>query len=402
MNTLIEIKEPMISADKVLKRWPGILERELASMIDRSSDPCERLPTAYHVHKILNNGRGEIITECVPCEKNGNYYVEYQGNDTYYDFTGIAFIFSEISKYEDDNPKLLYQIVENIDDAWNSSHHVVEYFHIEDVRKSLQLSPYQFVRFLNDDSNPNRLITSWEEGFMIRLMDGGFGGSHVPFFSTEDLSNENLRVHRLDWEEFQQRKNTQEEMNITIKDIPPPTGTADTSALESQLALAQKEIESLSQWNKFLNEQNKKLRPELAEKDSRIADLESQLAISAESKAKRDNNAATIGKLSKDLQRWKAAFHLAVCATEKLLTHPAEATKKTRSELLSFICEACPLKCTEPKNPCAVFSGKQFESWRDALPLAHVDKSDKADKEDGLAYPHNTVETVGGEGNIEN
>ena len=140
----------------------------------------------------------------------------------------------------------------------------------------------------------------------------------------------------------------------------------------------------------------------LPKKNSRIAELESLLAISAESKGKRDNSAAIIGKLRKDLQRWKTAFPLAVCATEKLLTHPAETTKKTRSELLPFICEACPSKCAEPKIPCAVFSREQFEAWRDAVPPAHVDKTDKADKEDGLAYPLDTVETVGGEGNIEN
>ena len=55
VKELLEIKEPMISADNVLKRWPGILESELANMIDRSSDLFECLPIAYHVHKVLDS-----------------------------------------------------------------------------------------------------------------------------------------------------------------------------------------------------------------------------------------------------------------------------------------------------------------------------------------------------------
>lgn len=263
VKELLEIKEPMISADNVLKRWPGILESELANMIDRSSDLFECLPIAYHVHKVLDDGQGGIITECIPCGENGNYYVDYQGNDAYYDFTGIAFILSEISKYENDHPKVLYQVVTNPDEAWGSSKQADEYLPIEEVRKSLQLSPYQFVCFLNDDSNPNRLITSWEESFMARLMDGGYRGGNVPFFSTEDLSNADLRVHRLDWEEFQQR-GMQEKRNITIKDVPVSTAAVCTPNPEFQLAEAQKQIESLHQWNKRLNDQNQELRTELA------------------------------------------------------------------------------------------------------------------------------------------
>jgi hypothetical protein len=80
----------------------------------------------------------------------------------------------------------------------------------------------------------------------------------------------------------------------------------------------------------------------------------------------------------------------------------AEVTKKTRPELIPFICEVCPSTCADPKIPCAVFSREQFEAWRDAVPPAHVDKSDKADKEDGSTYPLNTVEAVEGEGDIEN
>ena len=202
---------------------------------------------------------------------------------------------------------------------------------------------------------------------------------------------------------FYLEKDSRVRLEEKLKDIeqqkpegtPDETRLADISDIELKLSEVQQQADRLEQENTDLNEQNNKLRTELAV-------LESQLAISAESKGKRDNSAAIIGKLRKDLQRWKTAFPLAVCATEKLLTHPAETTKKTRSELLPFICAVCPSKCVKPKISCAVFSGEQFEAWRDAVPPAHVDKTDKADKEDGLAYLLNTVEPVGGEGNIEN
>lgn len=229
----------------------------------------------------------------------------------------------------------------------------------------LEITPIDLVDILNgvdiyDDYgkivNSQRLVTTDEGRFRAHTYS-------EPYFTEEMLKN--VKIYQLKFDQY-----------CNDWGIQPSSKTekADTSDLESQLA----------------------------EKDSRIAELESQLAVSAESKGKRDNSAAIIGKLRKDLQRWKTAFPLAVYATEKLLTHPAETTKKTRSELLSFICEVCSSKCVEPKIPCAVFSREQFEAWRDAVPPAHVDKSDKADKEDGLAYPLNTVETVGGEGNIEN
>jgi hypothetical protein len=120
MEKYIEIREPMISAEAVLKRWPGVLESELAYIIDNSLslDFSEVLPTAYRVHKVLNDGNGGIIVECEICGKRGNYYVDYQSND--YDFTGIAFTLDDIVNYEQKNPKVFYKVVESLDDAWSN------------------------------------------------------------------------------------------------------------------------------------------------------------------------------------------------------------------------------------------------------------------------------------------
>ena len=215
----------------------------------------------------------------------------------------------------------------------------------------LEITPIDLVDILNgvdiyDDYgkivNSQRLITTDEGRFRAHTYS-------EPYFTEGMLKN--VKIYQLKFDQY-----------CNDWGIQPSSKTekADTSDLESQLA----------------------------EKDSRIAELESQLAISAESKGKKDNSAATIGKLRKDLQRWKTAFPLAVYATEKLLTHPAETTKKTRSELLPFICEVCPSKCAEPKIPCAMFRKEQFEAWRDALPGSHVDKNDRS------TYPPKTVKSV--------
>ena len=248
-----------------------------------------------------------------------------------------------------------------------------------EVINRLEITPIDLVDILNgvdiyDDYGNivtrQRLITTDEGHFRAHTFS-------EPYFTEETLDH--VKIYQIKFDQYCA------ECGIQPSSKPEKI---EASEIESQLAVAQKEIESLSQWNKFLNEQNKKLRPELAEKDSRIAELESQLAISPGSKGKKDNSAATIGKLRKDLQRWKTAFPLAVYATEKLLTHPAETTKKTRSELLPFICEVCPSKCAEPKIPCAMFRKEQFEAWRDALPGSHVDKNDRS------TYPPKTVKSV--------
>jgi hypothetical protein len=118
MAEYVEIREPMISADKVLERWPGMLDREMGAMID--ADLFEDLPAAYRVDKVLSDGKGGTIAKCTRCETRGNYWVGQQGSDTIYDFTGIAFRLAEIVEHEKKNPDLFYKVVTNLDEAWSS------------------------------------------------------------------------------------------------------------------------------------------------------------------------------------------------------------------------------------------------------------------------------------------
>ena len=394
-GTIAILEAQLIPKEELYKRWFGATHEEIAGHFN--NDELH----AYERHKGPING-------IIWCKPGSVYYQdrhEYSnpGRYDYYDDSCDYFLLEDVVRCETEHPEYIGNVTpESLGLVQGESqgeiegtplHPGLETISANRAIKLLGITPIDMVDILNgmdtyDDYGnlieTRRLITTDEGRFRAHTYS-------EPYFTEGMLKS--VKIYQLNFDQYC------DEWGIQPS---PKAEKADTSALESQLALAQKEIESLSQWNKFLHEQNKKLRPELAEKKSRIAELESQLASFAESKGKRDNSAATIGKLRKNLQRWKAALPLAVYATEKLLTHPAEATKKNRSELLSFICEVCPSKCTEPKIPCAVFSKEQFESWRDAVPLAHVDKSDKADKEDGLAYPLNTVETVEGEGDIEN
>lgn len=389
-GTTAILESHLISKEDLYKKWFGATREEIAAHFNNGE------LRAYEYYKGPING----VIWCKP----GNIYYQdrhdysnsgiYEYNDDLCDY----FLLEDVGRCEAEHPEYTGNITPEdlglVQGGSSNKPQKQEYIPVEDLQKTANLSPSRFVELLRAHrdylplhgffSDNDRLFFYDEEVEPVRALDILSG----------------ITVHYLDWKNFilAMEKEGREKIEPSCEDSLPE----DVSDLKSQLAEAQKHIEALEQWNKRLNEQNKELRPELTQKDSRIAELESQLAISAESKGKRDNSAAIIGKLRKDLQRWKTAFPLAVCATEKLLTHPAETTKKTRSELLPFICEVCPSKCAEPKIPCAVFSKEQFEVWRDAVPPAHVDKSDKADKEDSLAHPLNTVETVGGEGNIEN
>lgn len=120
MSEYIEFNEPMISANKVLERWPGVGEKELAIFIEMALDGVggESL-SAYHVHRVLSDGNGKTITECIPYAR-GACYKDSHGTGGTYDFTGIAFILDDIVTHEKNYPKVLYKVINSVDDAWSN------------------------------------------------------------------------------------------------------------------------------------------------------------------------------------------------------------------------------------------------------------------------------------------
>lgn len=315
-----------------------------------------------------------------------------------------------------------------------------EYITAEDLRKELGLSPAKFVEYLR----VNR-----EDFPLFGLLDEDRKWFYVTSREAAASMLADISIHHLDILEHK-RKNSgtsSRGLQLVEEGLRAEELTAKLEVLEQQASdiahfslVEAEETRSLRQWNQRLHEQNKTLRAELAqaqadlasvqerqavrqldlnnawqqdspeaiialattgdeesakewiaEKDTLIAELKEQLAATTtESRqGERDNSAAVIGKLKKDVKLWKGALSMAVAATGKVLE--VEATKKARPELLPFVCAVCPSKCDKPRTPCAMFSREQFEAWREALPPAHVDDTDRS------AYPPNTVEVVEGE-----
>ena len=354
-------------ATEIAKKW-NVTEARLDELVN-----TYKLPLYAIREKRIRPTDSQTVYFC--SGPHFKFYYEGDYGHGAYVLEGEYFNTDNVEMFEVEHPEILWGVAPEEGES--------EYIPAEDVRKQLGMSPIQFVDMLNGQKGP-RLVTSWEEWHRANN-----------WFETDQLKE--LAIHRSDLAEYLRERAHQ------VESVPSttPDGVVDFSAvlkpsyadLESQLAEAQTQNESLRQWNRRLNEQNQGLRTELAE-------LKIQSNAAATAISRRDNSAATIGKLRKDLQRWKAALPLAVTATARLLA--TEVTEKTRPALLSFICEVCVSKCDAPKIPCAVFSREQFEAWRAAVPPEHVDNQDKSEKEDSSAYPLNTVEAIEGEGNIEN
>ncbi|RRD69500.1 MULTISPECIES: hypothetical protein [unclassified Desulfovibrio] len=242
MGKYIEIREPMISAEKVLERWPGMLEKELADIIDSFGDPFSTLtfPMPYIVHKVLDSGTGIIISECTECKPEPRekyfspYRTHYQGCNVIYDFSGIAFKLSQIVMYEKEKPKLSYNLITNPDEAWGRAEDVLHAglatISANEVIARLEITPIDLVDILNGvpikDAYNNyietkRLITTDEEGFRAHTYN-------EPYFTVESLKR--VKVHQVDFdrycEKWEGREHAQSER-------------AGSSGLESQLAAAQ-------------------------------------------------------------------------------------------------------------------------------------------------------------------
>jgi hypothetical protein len=302
MGDLIQLLR-VIPATEVKERWQ-VTEQRLAEIVKKRKLPL------YNVREIRKRpDDGCIIYFCdlprhtVP-RASDIYDIRSGFNDDFddpYILEGVYFNFDDVEIMETEDPTLLWQKA-----SIGEGVLVGEKIKIDEIRKALTMSPQRLIDFLNDDSNPNRLITSWEEGFRVKVEEGGWrGAERVPFFSVADLDNVSLTVHRLDWEGFQKREKADEKAGTQIEDTPFPSVGVDTSGLESQLAEAKKQladIEGVRRWNKqFLTERDA-LRKALAEKDARIAGFEKELASATDRKKKRDNSAAIIAKLKKDIK----------------------------------------------------------------------------------------------------
>jgi hypothetical protein len=286
MGKFVEIREPMIYAESVYKRWTGIhgYRHELANLIDNSG--LDGIPTAYIVKKVLDCGNDEIITECIECDtwilgQPPCYENHIWNNEENYDFSNIAYILSEILEYEESNPKLLYEVVEDHEKAWSNNKNMQTTTTIlhaglitissDEVIAHLRITPIDFVDILNgykvNDDHGNfiaekRLRTVDEEAFR-EYKNSGWNDD---FFKIKDI--ENVRIYQVDFERYCQDWGLQEELQVD---------ETDTSEIQSKLSEAEEKVARFSRMIKRLHEQNERLMACNEENNSRNTELKTAL-----------------------------------------------------------------------------------------------------------------------------
>lgn len=149
---------------------------------------------------------------------------------------------------------------------------------VQEIRKMLNMSPYRFVNLLN--KTDKHLITSFDEAFW-KYQEGIY--TTEPYFKREDLDNPCLTVHILDLQDF-------------IKDNPELSTNEACVNLDGAQSIdvgnAQAQID-------ILKRDNMALQATLQEKNTRITELEQQLA---------EQRAATS---SVNAERWKKSLEAA-------------------------------------------------------------------------------------------
>lgn len=342
MRKQIKIYEPMICVDKLYERWTGIHghEGELASLIDagRYAVSEDGIPTPYFVHKVLQTDDNKFINICSKCfdgilmQNYRPYRVESFGDEASYYFDNIAYIMSEILEYEKTRPELFYKVVDDPDAVWKAAtlqkevtslHPGLQILSAYDVIADLGITPIELVDMLNGSSvydENNKYIGTKR---LVTIDEGNFREYSLsdPYFRESDIKN--VGIYKRDFDLFCQAWGIEQSIR------PNPVNNSEP---DSSVAEVQKRIESLSEWNKRLNENNHKILADSAEKDTRIAELEAELtALQMNRKDMQSDNrtdAATNARLRKIIQEWKDSLPAMV----KVALQCGEKGEKERTE----------------------------------------------------------------------
>lgn len=277
----IEISEPMITADTLLKRWPGIYEHELAQIINESGININ-IPTAYFVFKALKRKDGNVVYYCRYADKN-SYRYDF---DLGYSFENIAFKLADIERHEQLHPEVLDKIIP-IEDACVGNNGVDDIMTISEARNELGMSRARFVDLLNYDYDGCRLITSYEQRVRNWIQRNGYSGSkNINFFEIEMLANDDLHIEVLDWKDF---KSSHPELFTSKNDNNQTSSNEDKKTLEADLAQCRETISDLKKsaakknsiivaWAKKYSDVQANHEATIANKDKIIADLQDQVS----------------------------------------------------------------------------------------------------------------------------
>ncbi|MDL2317321.1 hypothetical protein LJC59_09710 [Desulfovibrio sp. OttesenSCG-928-A18] len=234
-GTTAILETQLLQKEELYKRWFGATHEEIARHFTVGE------LRVYERHKGPING----IIWCKP----GHVYYQSQvsySNPDLYDYNDDScdyFLLEDVMRCETEHPEYTGNVTpESLgliqDGESGAPEEEPEYIKAESWRKEMMLSPVQFVDYL--ESHKRRIAEAT---------------SISPFpVAGSDAS--------------------------PMADIPFPTVAIDSSGLESQLAEAQKKIEDVEgvrRWNKQFLTERAELQSSLAEKDTRIAELEAEL-----------------------------------------------------------------------------------------------------------------------------
>jgi len=329
-------EEPFITIEQLLKRWPGKpyneIGAEIADLFDENSNPFQIMFPYPHLRRgveRLNPNTGNIVWDVellgnAPYGINGEFDLEY-----------LCFKVDEIEDYEKKRPEVFYQVV-NADDL-SEPEDINDYIPAEKARRQRGMSPVEFTSYLRALRNelPLAGLTSEDREYFY----GQWGNASI-----EDIANmlPQISIHQLDWENHLKTLGGLAEM------VEPGAGE---EAFKARLA------EVVADYKAKL----KKAEADLAQE--RTARIKAEEIVKGKSTDK-----ATIGRLKKQIEAWKAVLTWMIPAAIAV----AQAGQKTmtRSELWPFVEGA--------GGPTKSDRNTQFEAWRAALPGDFYDKYDRS------------------------
>lgn len=179
--------EQIVAVDDVLKRW----HKKAAFLNELAATHSISL-------YVLNESRvrptdGKTVYFC--SQVSSIYCYDYFSEG--YDTDNIFLRPEDMVAYEKAHPEILWEPAHPEEAIMRE---YGENIPADVVRRWLKMSPVQFVDFMNSGVGP---VCSWEEGFRKHAENLYPEG---PFFSTQDLRDENFTIHVYDWLNWQEAR----------------------------------------------------------------------------------------------------------------------------------------------------------------------------------------------------
>ncbi len=325
MDDLIQLLR-VTPAAEVAKKW-NVTGQRLNEIVD-----MHKLPL-YSIREMrIRPVDGKTVYFC-----QGPYFHLYREGpfgEEYYELEGIYFATDSIESYENEHPEILWAPA-NSDFMLEKEYG--ENIPADAIRKLLNMSPLQFIDFMNRGEGP---MSSWDEDF--RKHRGNLY-SDGEFFSTSDLKNEGFTFHILDWKAWKEASDIEG---------------------KSRGIVAQHDSDNAEELHKFLQEKDAeilRLREDISADKARIKYLESQLEACAEARLPK-TAPASAAKQENALAAWKPAIPAMLEVYHQCLAEgPTQRTKKDLERLFT--------------RQGVELTQAQMTFFRDCLPEGHVNKT---------------------------